>query len=80
MTLTTVDQLALQSQRVFIRVEVTEVNRARTVCWNGPLGVCETSPFDHDTIAVAEAVGASHSSSVVSDGVSQKRADYARAC
>jgi phosphoglycerate kinase len=29
---------------------------AGTVVWNGPMGVCETPPFDHGTMAVAEAM------------------------
>jgi phosphoglycerate kinase len=30
---------------------------AGTVIWNGPMGVFETPPFDHGTMAVAEAMG-----------------------
>jgi phosphoglycerate kinase len=29
---------------------------ARTVVWNGPMGVFETPPFDHGTLAVAQAL------------------------
>jgi phosphoglycerate kinase len=32
------------------------VRRARTVLWNGPMGVFETSPFDAGTLAVARAL------------------------
>jgi len=31
---------------------------ARTVVWNGPMGVFETPPFDHGTLAVAQALAA----------------------
>jgi phosphoglycerate kinase len=31
---------------------------ARTVVWNGPMGVFETPPFDHGTVAVAHALAA----------------------
>jgi len=32
------------------------INRAKTVIWNGPMGVFETKPFDAGTRAVAEAM------------------------
>jgi phosphoglycerate kinase len=31
------------------------IERAGTVIWNGPMGVFETPPFDHGTLAIAEA-------------------------
>jgi len=34
---------------------------AKTVVWNGPMGVFETPPFDHGTIAVAKALAAATS-------------------
>jgi len=33
-----------------------EIARARTIVWNGPMGVFETPPFDHGTRAVAAAL------------------------
>ena len=33
---------------------------AGTVIWNGPMGVFETPPFDHGTLAVARAHGRGH--------------------
>jgi phosphoglycerate kinase len=30
--------------------------RARTVFWNGPMGVCEAAPFSAGTLAVAKAM------------------------
>lgn len=32
------------------------IDRAGTVVWNGPMGVFETPPFDHGTLAVAHAM------------------------
>jgi phosphoglycerate kinase len=36
----------------------TRITRAKTVVWNGPMGVFETPPFDHGTLAVAHAMAA----------------------
>jgi phosphoglycerate kinase len=35
-----------------------EIGRAKTVVWNGPMGVFETRPFDEGTRGVAEAIAA----------------------
>jgi phosphoglycerate kinase len=32
------------------------ISRAKTVVWNGPMGVFETPPFDHGTLAIARAM------------------------
>jgi phosphoglycerate kinase len=32
------------------------IGSAKTVVWNGPMGVFETPPFDHGTLAVAHAM------------------------
>ena len=34
------------------------IERAGTVVWNGPMGVFETPPFDHGTMAIARAMAA----------------------
>lgn len=44
------------------------VKGAQTVVWNGPMGVCEMPPFDAGTKAVAEAIAASESISIIGGG------------
>jgi len=34
------------------------IKKAGTVVWNGPMGVFETPPFDHGTMAIAQAMAA----------------------
>jgi phosphoglycerate kinase len=34
----------------------SRIARAKTVVWNGPMGVFETPPFDHGTLAIARAM------------------------
>ncbi|HEY6334222.1 MAG TPA: phosphoglycerate kinase [Blastocatellia bacterium] len=46
----------------------TEIKRAKTIVWNGPMGVFEQPPFDHGTRAIAEAVASSSAFSVVGGG------------
>jgi phosphoglycerate kinase len=41
---------------------------ARTVFWNGPLGLCEVAPYDEGTRAMARAIAATSSFSVVGGG------------
>lgn len=49
-----------------------EIARAKTIIWNGPMGVFEKPPFDRGTVAVAQAVAASGAVSVVGGGDSEK--------
>jgi phosphoglycerate kinase len=44
------------------------VKHAKTVVWNGPMGVFEMPPFDHGTRAVAEAIAASDATSIIGGG------------
>jgi len=41
------------------------IERAGTVVWNGPMGVFETPPFDHGTMAIARAMAAATSNGAV---------------
>ncbi|MFQ5847761.1 MAG: phosphoglycerate kinase [Candidatus Methylomirabilales bacterium] len=44
------------------------VRGARTILWNGPMGVFETPPFDEGTKAVAAAIAASGAISIIGGG------------
>jgi phosphoglycerate kinase len=45
---------------------------AKTIIWNGPMGVFEKPPFDRGTVALAKAVAESDAISVVGGGDSEK--------
>jgi phosphoglycerate kinase len=48
------------------------VSGAKTVIWNGPMGIFEKPPFDKGTVALAKAVAESGAVSVVGGGDSEK--------
>lgn len=55
------------------REKYAEVIRAaKTIIWNGPMGVFEKKPFDAGTVAIAKAVAESGALSVVGGGDSEK--------
>ncbi len=47
---------------------VREVGQARTILWNGPMGVFEMAPFREGTFTLARAVAASGAQSVIGGG------------
>lgn len=53
-----------QTQKLYADV----VRNAKTVVWNGPMGVFEMEPFDQGTKAVAEAIAASSAISIIGGG------------
>ena len=48
------------------------IRTAKTIIWNGPMGVFEKPPFDRGTVALAKAVAESGALSVVGGGDSEK--------
>ena len=48
------------------------IRGAKTIIWNGPMGVFEMPPFDKGTVALAKAVADSGAISVVGGGDSEK--------
>jgi phosphoglycerate kinase len=48
------------------------IKSAKTIIWNGPMGVFEKPPFDRGTVALAKAVADSGAVSVVGGGDSEK--------
>src|ERR1700694_348111 len=48
------------------------IAKAKTIIWNGPMGVFEKPPFDNGTVAIAKAVASSGAISVVGGGDSEK--------
>jgi phosphoglycerate kinase len=50
----------------------SEIAKAKTIIWNGPMGVFEKPPFDVGTVAIAKAVASSSAISVVGGGDSEK--------
>src|SRR5512146_1563032 len=50
------DQMALDIGPKTVELFAAEIARARTILWNGPMGVFEVEPFAHGTRQIAHAV------------------------
>ena len=57
-----------QTVEAYLRV----IASAKTIVWNGPMGVFEKPPFDKGTVAIAKAVADSGAISIVGGGDSEK--------
>jgi phosphoglycerate kinase len=64
-----VDLMALDIGPATIDLFAREIADARTILWNGPMGVFELAPFAHGTNAIAEVVAANdEATSIVGGG------------
>ncbi len=66
------DQMGLDIGPLTVDVYAKVIASAKTIIWNGPMGVFEKPPFDRGTVAVAKAVAESGAVSVVGGGDSEK--------
>ncbi|MBV8070331.1 MAG: phosphoglycerate kinase [Acidobacteriaceae bacterium] len=66
------DQIGVDIGPRTVREYASIIQSAKTVIWNGPMGIFEMPPFDAGTIALARAVADSGAVSVVGGGDSEK--------
>ena len=66
------DKLGVDIGPATIAAYTKELSAAKTIIWNGPMGVFEKPPFDAGTVALAKAVAESGAVSVVGGGDSEK--------
>jgi phosphoglycerate kinase len=73
-TVTTIesDQIAVDIGDKTIEEYSKIISAAKTIIWNGPMGIFEMPPFDKGTVALAKAVAESGAISVVGGGDSEK--------
>ncbi len=64
--------MALDIGPATVAAYTAEVAAAKTIIWNGPMGVFEMPPFDKGTMALAKAVADSTAISIVGGGDSEK--------
>ena len=62
------DYQALDIGKKTRKIYANEIKNAKTIIWNGPMGVCEFKKFQKGTLAVAKAVAKSGAVSVVGGG------------
>jgi phosphoglycerate kinase len=66
------DKMGLDIGPKTIELYAQAISAAKTIVWNGPMGVFEKPPFDKGTVGIAKAVAGSGAISVVGGGDSEK--------
>lgn len=66
------DQIAVDIGPKTIELYAQAIRDAKTIIWNGPMGIFEMPPFDKGTVQLAKAVAESGAVSVVGGGDSEK--------
>ena len=66
------DQIAVDIGPKTVEEYSKVIGGAKTIIWNGPMGIFEMPPFDKGTVALAKAVANSGAVSVVGGGDSEK--------
>ena len=66
------DQIAVDIGPKTVEDYSKVISGAKTIIWNGPMGIFEMPPFDKGTVALAKAVASSGAVSVVGGGDSEK--------
>jgi phosphoglycerate kinase len=66
------DMMALDIGPATVEAYTQIIAGAKTIIWNGPMGVFEMPPFDKGTLGIAQAVASSGAVSVVGGGDSEK--------
>jgi phosphoglycerate kinase len=66
------DQIAVDIGPKTVESYSKVIGGAKTIIWNGPMGIFEMPPFDKGTVALAKAVANSGAVSVVGGGDSEK--------
>ncbi len=66
------DQIAVDIGPKTVEMYAQIIREAKTIIWNGPMGIFEMPPFDRGTVELAKAVAGSGAVSVVGGGDSEK--------
>jgi phosphoglycerate kinase len=66
------DQIGVDIGPQTVEAYSAVIQGAKTIIWNGPMGIFEMPPFDKGTVALAKAVASADAVSVVGGGDSEK--------